>query len=119
MASSGLQDIAPRQGASVIAIRGAVHHLIGPLLPADGQPATFAQLYIIDDPQDELRSRMEALGRGGPALDRDLRDLQACLHTHNAYVRQIKQTKVGARLVVGAERTTHSARSIQHPRSVI
>jgi hypothetical protein len=96
MASSGLQDIAPRQGPSVIAIRGAVHHFLGPLAPAQGQPHQYAQLYIIDDPQHEVQSRIAALGQAGSALDAELlQELQDCLHTHNTYVRQIKQTKVG------------------------
>jgi hypothetical protein len=96
MASSGLQDIAPRQGPSVIAIKGAVHHFLGPLAPAQGQPHQYAQLYIIDDPRHEVQSRIAALGQAGSALDAELlQDLQDCLHTHNTYVRQIKQTKVG------------------------
>jgi hypothetical protein len=99
MASSGLQDIAPRHGASVIAIRGAVHHFLGPLAPPQGQPHQFAQLYIIDDPQHEVQSRIAALGQAGPALDAELlQDLQDCLHNHNTYVRQIKQTKVCSNL---------------------
>lgn len=96
MASSGLRDIAPQQGVSVIAIRGAVHHLLGPLMPANGQPPQFAQLYIIDDPQDEVQSRIAALGQAGSALDAALlQEIQDCLHTHNTYVRAIKQTMVG------------------------
>lgn len=95
MASSGLVDIAPRQGASVIAIRGAVHHLLGPLAPAPGQQHQFAQLYIIDDAADEVQSRIAALGQAGAELDAELlADLQQCLHTHNTYVREIKQVKV-------------------------
>jgi hypothetical protein len=96
MASSGLKDIAPQHGASVIAIRGAVHHLLGPLVPAQGQQHQFAQLYIIDNPQEEVQGRIAALGQAGPDLDAELlQDIQDCLHTHNAYVREIKQTKVG------------------------
>jgi hypothetical protein len=95
MASSGLQDIAPQQGPSVIAIRGAVHHFLGPLAPAQNQQHQFAQLYIIDDPQHEVQSRIAALGQAGAALDAELlQDLQDCLNNHNTYVRQIKQTKV-------------------------
>jgi len=94
MASSGLQDIAPRQGPSVIAIRGAVHHFLGPLAPAQNQQHQFAQLYIIDNPQHEVQSRIAALGQAGSAVDAELlQDLQDCLHNHNTYVRQIKQTK--------------------------
>jgi hypothetical protein len=102
MASSGLRDIAPQQGPSVIAIRGAVHHFLGPLAPAQGQQHQFAQLYIIDDPQHEVQSRIAALGQAGSALDAELlQDLQDCLHNHNTYVRQIKQTKVCSNLQPG------------------
>lgn len=95
MASSGLVDVAPQQGASVIAIKGAVHHLLGSLVPPAGQQHQFAQLYIIDDPQHEVQSRIAALGQAGTALDAELlQDIQSCLHTHNAYVRQFKQAKV-------------------------
>jgi len=95
MASSGLVDVAPQQGASVIAIKGAVHHLLGTLAPTAGQQHQFAQLYIIDDPQQEVQSRIAALGQAGTALDAELlQDIQSCLHTHNTYVRQFKQAKV-------------------------
>lgn len=96
MASSGLVDIAPQQGGpSMIAIRGAVHHLLGPLVPAQGRPPQFAQLYIIDDPEQQVQSRIEALGQAGPDLDADLlRQIQDCLHTHNTYVQQFKQNMV-------------------------
>jgi len=52
----------------MIAIRGAVHHLLGPLVPAQGRPPQFAQLYIIDDPEQQVQSRIEALGKLGPIL---------------------------------------------------
>lgn len=95
MASSGLVDVAPRQGISTIAIRGALHHLLGPLAPAEGQQHQFAQLYIIDDPELEVESRIAALGQVGPTMDAELlQEIQNCLHTHNTYVREIKQTKV-------------------------
>ena len=95
MASSGLVDIAPQRGVSVIAIKGAVHHLMGSLAPAAGQQPKFAQLYIIDDPDQEVQSRMAALGQAGLDLDAELlRDMQAYLHANNTYVRDIKQAKV-------------------------
>jgi hypothetical protein len=97
MASSGLKDIAPQRGGpSVIAIRGALHHLLGPAVPAAGQPHQFAQLYIIEDQNEEVAARMAALGQGGDDMDAGLlQEIQQCLHTHNTYVRELKQAKVG------------------------
>ncbi len=45
MASSDINIKSPADGVSVIAIRGVVHHLMGPLTPLQGSPHQFAQLY--------------------------------------------------------------------------
>jgi hypothetical protein len=42
MASSGINIQSPADGVSMIAIRGAVHHLLGPLAPPQGSPHQFA-----------------------------------------------------------------------------
>jgi hypothetical protein len=97
MASSGLKDIAPQQGVSYIAIKGALHHLLGPLPPAQGEQPKFAQLYIIDDRDDEVQARVAALGQVGPQLDAELlQQIQECLHERNVYVQTIVQTKVSS-----------------------
>ncbi len=49
MASSGINIQSPANGVNMIAIRGVVHHLLGPLAPPQGRPHQFAQLYIIDN----------------------------------------------------------------------
>jgi hypothetical protein len=49
MASCGINMQSPADGVSMIAIRGVVHHLLGPLAPPQGSPHQFAQLYIIDN----------------------------------------------------------------------
>ena len=72
-----------------------MHHLLGPAVPADGQPHQFAQLYIIEDQDKEVEARLAALGLAGRDLDAELlQEIQQCLHTHNTYVRELKQTKV-------------------------
>ncbi len=42
MASTGLHIRSPEQGISMIAIKGAVHHLLGPLQPAEHDVPKFA-----------------------------------------------------------------------------
>jgi hypothetical protein len=42
MASSGINIQSPADGVSMIAIRGVVHHLLGPLAPPQGNPHQFA-----------------------------------------------------------------------------
>jgi hypothetical protein len=49
MASSGINIQSPTDGVSMIAIKGAVHHLLGSLAPPQRSPHQFAQLYIIDN----------------------------------------------------------------------
>jgi len=70
MASSGINIQSPADGVSMIAIRGAVHHLLGPLAPPQGSPHQFAQLYIIDNANAQVAARFAALGQGNVDLDR-------------------------------------------------
>ena len=60
------------QGVSMIRIRGAVHHLFGPLQPGPGQAPKFAQLYIIDNANEQIQARMAALGGEDGGLDQDV-----------------------------------------------
>ena len=53
MASSGIKINAPSQGISMIIVQGAIYHFIGPLTPSQGQHK-FAQLYIIDNHDDQV-----------------------------------------------------------------
>ncbi len=46
MASTGLHIHSREQGINMIAIKGAVHHLLGPLQPTEHDVPQFAQLYI-------------------------------------------------------------------------
>jgi hypothetical protein len=54
----------------MIAIRGALHHLLGPLAPLEGSPHQFAQLYIIDNADAQVAAYFIALGQGNVDLDR-------------------------------------------------
>ncbi len=70
MASSGINIQSPTDGVSMIAIRGVVHHLLGPLAPPQGSPHQFARLYIIDNADAQAVARFAALGQGNVDLDR-------------------------------------------------
>jgi len=77
MASSSINIQSPADGVSMIAIMGAVHHLLGPLAPLQGSPHQFAQLYIIDNADAQAVARFAALGQGNVDLDRRiLQELQ-------------------------------------------
>jgi hypothetical protein len=68
MASTGLHIHSPQQGISMIAIKGAVHHLLGPLQPAEHDVPQFAQLYIIDSIDAQVIACFAALGATGATL---------------------------------------------------
>ncbi len=77
----------PANGVSMIAIRGAMHHLLGPLAPLQGSPHQFAQLYIIDNVDAQAIVRFVALGQGNVDLDHcTLQELQEMLLGSNGYV---------------------------------
>jgi len=76
----------------MIAIRGVVHHLLGPLAPPQGNPHQFAQLYIIDNADAQVVARFVALGQGKVDLDRrTLQELQQMLLGSNGYVQRFVQ----------------------------
>jgi hypothetical protein len=62
---------------------GAVHHLQGPLQPAEHDVPQFAQLYIIDSMDAQVTARVVALGATGVALHQPtLAGLQQMITTH-------------------------------------
>jgi len=92
MASSGINIQSPADGVSMIAIRGVVHHLLGPLAPPQGRPHQFAQLYIIDNEDAQVVARFATLGQGNVDLDRrTLQELQQMLLGSNLYVQRFVQ----------------------------
>ncbi len=68
MASTGLHIHSPEQGINMIAIKGAMHHLLGPLQPAEHDVPQFAQLYIIDSMDAQVTARLATLGAMGAVL---------------------------------------------------
>jgi hypothetical protein len=92
MASTGLHIHSSEQGISMIAIKGAVHHLLGPLQPAKHDVPQFAQLYIIDSMDAQVIARLAGLGATGGALHQPtLAGLQQMLHDQNTFVQRFKQ----------------------------
>jgi hypothetical protein len=76
----------------MIAIRGALHHLLGPLAPLQESPHQFAQLYIIENADTQVVARFVALGQGNIDLDRrTLQELQQMLFGSNVYVQRFVQ----------------------------
>jgi hypothetical protein len=76
----------------MIAIRGVVHHLLGPLAPPQGSLHQFAQLYIIDNADAQVVARLATLGQGNVDLDRrTLQELQQMLLGSNVYVKRFVQ----------------------------
>ena len=73
-----------KKGVYTFRIHGMVHHSIGQLLPREGHPRAFAQIYIHDGtPEAELEYRQQHLGeRSLP----ELRGLRNMMHTHNPFV---------------------------------
>ncbi len=76
----------------MIAIKGVVHHLLGPLQPIEHDVPQFAQLYIIDSMDAEVIACLVALGATGAALHQPTSaGLQQMLHDHNTFVQRFKQ----------------------------
>ena len=73
-----------KNGVYAFLIHGMVHHSIGQLLPREGQPRAFAQIYIHDGTSKaELEYSQQYLGeRSLP----ELRGLQDMMHNHNPFV---------------------------------
>jgi hypothetical protein len=92
MAYSRIDMANPPSGLTMIAIKGAIHHMIGPLLPAAEKPEEFAQLYIIDNHEQQVTRRIQAMA--GSDEDefkrRIMSELQAMLLDENKYVREIR-----------------------------
>jgi hypothetical protein len=80
-------------GPPVFKISGQIHHRIGSLLPGDGDPLKFIQLYIYDT-ANAVRNRLHALNpskRPSEPLDpRVVDELLRMLDEHNPLARQFR-----------------------------
>ncbi|KAL6662326.1 hypothetical protein ACP70R_000185 [Stipagrostis hirtigluma subsp. patula] len=90
------RDINDGRGPYVFRINGQVHHRIGSLLPADGEPPQFVELYIYDT-DHEIDNRIRALDpseRIEADLDRDIIvGLLQMLDEHNPLVRSFRMAR--------------------------
>ncbi|KAK4280269.1 hypothetical protein QN277_011911 [Acacia crassicarpa] len=70
-------------------LSGQNHHLIGSLLPPQGNPPVYAQLYIYDT-ENEVSNRISMMSShvGGEHLDQSIVEmLKECLDKHNCVVK--------------------------------
>ena len=91
MASSVIQ-IPRTEGLQMLSARGSVYHLLNPLQPNDDAAPQFVQIYMIDDEEEQMGARLNALKQGQKeAVDRELLGrLQHMLNECNPYVHTFK-----------------------------
>ena len=81
------------RGPPVFKINGQVHHRIGSLLPHEGTPPKFIQLYIYDT-INEIRNRLHALDPDeiprDPLDETIIEELIRMLDNHNPFVRKFR-----------------------------
>jgi hypothetical protein len=84
------------RGPPVFKISGQIHHRIGCLLPSDGQPPKFIQLYVYDT-RNEVHNRIASLNheeRRESDLDpRIVQSLAAMLDHHNSFAQQFRMAR--------------------------
>src|ERR1051325_7880693 len=77
------------KGISNFSIYGQVYHLIGPLIPEEGQPPMFSQLYIYDT-ENETRNRLNIMHNLDSTI---LCNLQNMLDRVNPYTHAFRQAR--------------------------
>jgi hypothetical protein len=84
------------RGPPLFKICGQVHHRIGSLLPLDGSPPKFIQLYIYDT-ANEVQNRMNCLGdeiNNQDNLDSDIvNGLIKMLDDHNPFAKKFRMAR--------------------------
>jgi hypothetical protein len=84
------------RGPPLFKICGQVHHRIGTLLPDDGSPPRFIQLYIYDT-TNEVQNRINALDNGDRTQDSFnpiiIRNLIKMLDHHNPFVKKFRMAR--------------------------
>ncbi|KAL6858850.1 hypothetical protein ACP4OV_017852 [Aristida adscensionis] len=84
------------RGPPIFKISGQVHHRIGSLVPSDGKPPQYIQLYIYDT-ANEVKNRMQALdpdernsGRLDPTIVQGLLDM---LDAYNPFAQKFRMAR--------------------------
>ena len=71
-------------------IQGQVYHLIGSIVPAEGESPKFAQIYFIDNQDSEVATRCAIVDGLKPAI---IRGIKRLLHESHHYVEIFKVAK--------------------------
>ena len=71
-------------------IQGQVYHLIGSIVPTEGESPKFAQIYFIDDRESEIATRSAIDDGLKPDIIRGINQL---LHESNHYAEVFKVAK--------------------------
>ena len=76
-----------------VIVQGQMHHRIGPLIPENGDPKSFAQFWVHDEdylPEEEVQARLRTQ-KSKPSIKREtLEKLQEMLRMCNPYINDFK-----------------------------
>ena len=90
MTSFGCNEVSMSGFNLSFRIQGQVYHLIGSIIPSEGESLKFAQIYIIDDHESEVATRTAIVDGLKPDIIRDINQL---LHDSDRYVEMFKVAK--------------------------
>ena len=87
MTSFGCNEVSMAGFNPSFRIQGQVYHLIGSIVPTEGESPKFAQIYFIDDRESEVATRSAIVDGLKPDIIRSINEL---LHDSNHYVKVFK-----------------------------
>ena len=90
MTSFGCNEVSMAGFNPSFRIQGQVYHLIGSIVPTQGESPKFAQIYFIDDLESEIATRSAIVDGLKPDIVRGINQL---LHENNHYVEVFKVAK--------------------------
>ena len=90
MTSFGCNEVSMAGFNPSFRIQGQVYHLIGSIVPTQGESPKFAQIYFIDNEESEVATRSAIINGLKPDIVRGINQL---LHQTNHYVELFKVAK--------------------------
>ena len=90
MTSFGCNEVSIAGFNPSFRIQGQVCHLIGSIIPSEGETHKFAQIYFIDNQESEIATRCAIVDGLRPDIIRGINQL---LHESNHYVEVFKVAK--------------------------
>ena len=90
MTSFGCNEVSMSGFNPSFRIQDQVYHLIGSIVPTEGESPKFAQIYFIDDQESEIATRTAIVDGLRPDIIRGVNQL---LHDSNHYVEVFKVAK--------------------------